>query len=240
MNRHLLFLMALLPVVLTSCYWNASVPNEPFSEQLAQLEKTSGEPTTVTEAYRLIDSVAVASPDSLPAMVRAFCRTLMAQQRSTEAASIAAYLWGVDATENPEIAARLLTSTLLPGTQAPAIRGLAPAGKQFAYTILLFHESACRTCQKLIGEIVQKYPLLCDLNVCVVSVSTDKDEKIWAEYATTLPWPDKLCDYQGFYSPNLEVWGVAATPTMFLVDGQGRVVNQYGTLEKIWELILKP
>ncbi len=122
-NRCLFALMVTLSsAVLVACAQNAS-DKEPFSRQLAQLEKTQGQ-ATVTEVCRLIDSLAVASPDSLSAMVRAFCRVLVAQQRTAEATSIAAYLWGVDAMETPEIASRLLTSTLLPGTVAlhnPAI-----------------------------------------------------------------------------------------------------------------------
>ncbi len=75
------------------------------------------------------------------------------------------------------------------------------------------------------------------MGVRVVTVSTNTDEKAWTEYAATLPWPDKLCDYQGFYSPNMVVWGVAATPTLFLIDKQGKVIDQYGTMDEIWELI---
>lgn len=237
-SNYIFALATMLSVVVVSCRRGTSGDGDLFREYIARLEKTQEE-ATVAEACRLIDSVAVASPDSLPLMVRTFCRTLAAQQRTTEAAAIASYVWGIDAAENPEIASRLLTFTLLPGTKAPALAGVSPAGMQPNYTLLIFHESTCRTCQVMVEEIREKYRNLREQAVRVISVSTDKGEKAWVEYAATLPWPDKLCDYRGFYSPNMVAWGVASTPTLFLIDGHGKVVDQYGTLDGIWELIFK-
>ncbi len=193
--------------------------------------------SAAAEARRVIDSVATAAPENLRGLIFGICKALRDRGDVQTAASVAAYPYGVDAAQNGEIALRLLTSTLLPGSQAPAIEGLAPAAGQPAWTILLFHESACRTCQGLVWEIRERYRELLTLGVRVVTVSTDTNEKAWTEYAAMLPWPDKLCDYRGFYNPNMVAWGVAATPTLFLIDGKGKVVDQYGTTDEIWKVI---
>ncbi|WP_170254628.1 thioredoxin domain-containing protein [Phaeodactylibacter luteus] len=46
--------------------------------------------------------------------------------------------------------------------------------------------------------------------------------------------PDKQCDEQGMNGPNFTVYGVAAgTPTMFLLDAQGRIELRAASLEGI-------
>ncbi|MDR2816350.1 MAG: peroxiredoxin family protein [Proteiniphilum sp.] len=187
----------------------------------------------------LINRAASQSPAVLKSLVRELCLILKNSGDTQTATAIAAYPYGIDANERPDIAARLLTSTLLPGTKAPAIGRPAQSGEKHTATILLFYDSRCRSCQGIIDEITGKYPALRELGVRVISFSTDTDEQIFTEYSSRFPWPDKLCDYRGFYGPDIENYGVAATPTLFLIDREGIVTGQYDAPDDIWNVIFE-
>lgn len=221
----------LLAVILTAC---ARQP-ERFARSLEGMD--AGEALELSKAY--IDSIALHDPKILTAEIRDIVETFHSRGDREAAMQVASYPYGVDAAERPDIASRLLTSILLPGTKAPPIEGLAPAREKPKFTVLLFHESACRTCGAIVWELKQRYAELQMAGVRVVTVSTDTDAQVWTEYAAGLPWPDKLCDYRGFYSPAMTAYGVAATPTLFLIDREGVVTDQYGTPEELWSVIFK-
>ncbi|WP_170254631.1 hypothetical protein [Phaeodactylibacter luteus] len=45
--------------------------------------------------------------------------------------------------------------------------------------------------------------------------------------------PDKQCDEQGMNGPNFTAYGVTGTPTMFLLDAQGRIELRAISLDDI-------
>lgn len=186
----------------------------------------------------LIERTALQSPDILKPLSRELCLILTNSGEIQAATIVAALPYGIDAKENKEIALRLLTATLLPGAQAPPIAGL-PVGKgKYTATILFFYESRCRSCLSIAGKLKERYPALKERGVRVVSISTDSDETLFREYSEHLPWSDKLCDYRGFHSPTMERFGVAATPTLFLLDKEEVVSGQYDTPEEMWGILL--
>lgn len=241
MNRWLTYLFVLTAATFAGCGGGRDGRGtaNPYAEIAARVAAQATPDAVLAETRRALDSLAAASPESLRPTVQAICRALVDAGRKTEAASVAALACGIDGGENPEIASRLLTSILLPGTKAPPIAGLLPAREKPKFTVVLFHESACRTCGTIVWELKQRYAELQMAGVRVVTVSTDTDAQVWTEYAAGLPWPDKLCDYRGFYSPAMTAYGVAATPTLFLIDREGVVTDQYGTPEELWSVIFK-
>jgi len=186
---------------------------------------------------KLFGRAAKEMPGLLKPLVADICRILKTRGAKHIAEVVAALPYGIDSKKNPEIASRLLTSTLLPGTPAPPIAGLAPAPEKPEYTLVLFHESACRTCGNIIWELKNHFSDLRSAGVRVVTVSTDTDPQVWEEYAATLPWPDRLCDLRGFYSPPMVAYGVPATPALYLIDRAGKVVDQFAAFAEVWELI---
>lgn len=238
-TRYIKGCFLLLAVLLTGAIFFSCgrVPTDPYSGIVQRIVGQTTPDGLLTETGLALDSLAAASPEALRPTVQAICRALVDAGRHPEAVSVASLVFGVDEAENTEIAARLLTSILLPGNPAPPISGLAPAQNEPKFTVLLFHESACRTCGDIIWNIKQRYGELQNADVRVVTVSTDTDEKVWMEYAEGLPWPDKLCDHRGFYSPAMIAYGVAATPTLYLIDGTGKIVDQYAEFDQIWERI---
>jgi peroxiredoxin len=221
----------------TACGDPHPVASDPFAPVAARVVSAVSPEGSLAETKRILDSVVIASPDSLRPVVQAICRALVDAGRKTEAIHVAALVYGIEVSGQEQISLRLLTSILLPGTKAPEIDGLVPSAKQHTFTVVLFHESTCRTCQDMIWELKEQYQELQKSGVRIVTISTDTDPKTWDEYAATLPWPDKLCDYKGFHTPDMDTYGVASTPTMFLVNDKGVVVDQYGTVKEILKVL---
>lgn len=189
-----------------------------------------------------IDSLAQSDSENLKPEIQAICEALAARGDREAAMRIAVYPYGFDPDERPDIAERLLTSTLLPGKQAPEIQYPGPFGMQALrpgsdgkYTVLFFYESTCRSCQGMIGYLTGHYQDFRKAGVRIVTLSSDQDGKRFEEYAEQFPWPDKLCDLRGYGGQNFIRYGVAATPTLFLIDRKGTVVGQFATPEEIGE-----
>ena len=66
----------------------------------------------------------------------------------------------------------------------------------------------------------------------VLSIASDEDEHIFSSRAASLPWTEKWYDSRGFYSPDFENYGVASTPTLVVVNPDGRIAGSYHTLEE--------
>jgi peroxiredoxin len=193
------------------------------------------------QCERLLGRVAREYPARFKPLVADICRALKARGAGAAAAAVAVLPHGIDAAQYPAIAARLLVATLLPGQKAPALvsgssRVPAPGGDG-RQTILFFYASDCRACQAMISEMIERYDALQKARTRVITLSTDTNRELFAEYARKFPWDDKLCDLKGFSSPNMIAYGVAATPTLYLVDGKGTVAGQYETVDELWEVI---
>jgi peroxiredoxin len=216
--------------------YESTLWNECLSEWISSYSEME---STIESSEMLINRVILQSPATLKPLIRDLCRILKNRNELQAAATIAAYPYGVNANERPDIAERLLTSALLPGTKAPAIEGMEQSKEKYTATILFFYESRCRSCQGMIIEMINKYSALQQKGVRIISLATDTNEQTFTEYSSRFLWPDKLCDYRGFDSPNMKNYGVAATPTLFLVDREGVVTDQYGTLEEIWNIVFE-
>lgn len=198
------------------------------------IDSFAAKDSLVEESKQLLERTAKESPFVLKPLVRALCRILYSKGAVQPAATLAAYPYGIDASDSPVIAQRLLVSTLLPGKQAPKIQGLRYDQQRYEGTILLFYETACRSCQQIINTLTVKYDELSNKRIRIISISTDIRQKEYLEYAIKFPWVDVLCDYRSFNGPNVINYGVAATPILFLIDKKGMVIDQYGSVEEIF------
>jgi hypothetical protein len=180
-------------------------------------------------------------PGQFKPLVAEICRALKGRGAAQVAGTVAALPYGIDAVRYPGIAARLLVATLLPGQKAPALVGrLSRPGDGGRWTILFFYASDCRTCQGIASDLIERHDDLQKARARVIALSTDTDGELFAEYARKFPWEDKLCDRKGFDSPNMVAYGVAATPTLYLIDGKDVVVGQYDTVEEVYDVIFNP
>ncbi|MDR0428951.1 MAG: thioredoxin family protein [Tannerellaceae bacterium] len=135
------------------------------------------------------------------------------------------HAWNV---ENEFLKRILAAEKLKPGNPAPLITGL-PDGQTGGITLLLFYESGCDACMTELEELKKQYARLHRSGIRVVTVSADTDERVYAYHSRSFPWPDTLCDYNGFAGENFTHYAIIATPTVFVI-GNGIIIGSYYTL----------
>lgn len=186
----------------------------------------------VKDSKRLIDRLEKQSPKDIEVFIKAIANSNVLAQYPNVGASIVAYPYGIDVSsdEYSEIATRLLVSTRLPGNIAPEIEGLQQQ-QGVNSTLVLFYDGGCGICQNLLDELDLNYDKLRAKGVRVVTISADVDQDAFEKKIAKYPWVDKLCDYQSFNGINFKRFGIAATPTMFLINKDGVVVDQFSNLK---------
>lgn len=186
----------------------------------------------VKDSKRLIDRLEKQSPKDIEVFIKAIANSNVLAQYPNVGASIVAYPYGIDVSsdEYSEIATRLLVSTRLPGNIAPEIEGLQQQ-QGVNSTLVLFYDGGCGICQNLLDELDRNYDKLKAKGVRVVTISADVDLDAFEKKIAKYPWVDKLCDYQSFNGINFKRFGIAATPTMFLINKDGVVVDQFSNLK---------
>lgn len=181
-------------------------------------------------AARMLDA---GKEKQLEEMLRIVATLLQEHGMNDAAAVTAAAVMGIDV--DPacpgDIARRLLTRLLLAGKKAPRLSHTVPLVAS-GPTLLLFYETDCPNCEAVLRDLCGFYTTLKDRGVRVLSIASDEDEHIFSSRAASLPWTEKWYDSRGFYSPDFENYGVASTPTLVVVNPDGRIAGSYHTLEE--------
>jgi peroxiredoxin len=121
------------------------------------------------------------------------------------------------------------------GDKAPKLDGEVPVN-----ALLIFYESGCTHCQHQLAELTQHYSEITEKGIRVISISTDESKEVYEYHSKAFPWPDKRCDFQGFKGENLKNYGVVGTPTIYLIDEKGIIIDRQPRLENIKALNLYP
>ncbi|GHT69969.1 hypothetical protein AGMMS50239_37610 [Bacteroidia bacterium] len=119
------------------------------------------------------------------------------------------------------------------GNKAPALNGEIPTN-----ALLIFYESGCQHCQHQLAEIAEYYPRIVEKGIKVISISTDESKEVYDYHSKNFLWPDKLCDFKGFKGENLINYGVVGTPTLYLIDENGIILDRQPRLDDIKALNL--
>lgn len=214
---------------------------EPFIQAWVNMfKKDASQEFSVAEftytTKMLIDRISIDSPETIKELIRVMSDILINMKQQKSAACVAAYSQGVNITvdEDSEIAMRLLTAVMLPGNKAPDINGIKCTEEDSLpkKKLVVFYSSNCKECESLLSDVVNYYIDLSEKEVSVISISSDKDSQSYDKYARTFPWTDKLCDYKSYSGENFKNYGVAAVPTMYLIDSNGITIGQYNTLKE--------
>ena len=101
------------------------------------------------------------------------------------------------------------------------------------YSLLIFYQSGCGPCEDLMMDLQQKYQSLKEKEVRVITISADEGELLYKNTSRDYPWQDKYCDFEGKQGINFKNYGVIGTPTMFLLDSEGIIVEKMATIEQL-------
>jgi peroxiredoxin len=105
-----------------------------------------------------------------------------------------------------------------------------PEGKNGV--LLIFYETGCEFCSHELKQIREHYADLQQKGIRVISIASDTDRKVFESWAKDFPWSDKLFDGKGFLGENFKNYAVLGTPTLFVVDKEGKIAGRYATLEE--------
>lgn len=128
----------------------------------------------------------------------------------------------------------LAMASTAPGNPAPPISGI-DGFSNGNETLLVFYESGCTSCQELIKNLKAQYNFFAEKNIRIISIAADTSDEAFKDYSKDFPWTDKVCDLEGYNGGNFKTYGVLATPTIFLLDNNDKIVNRFSTLNSLIE-----
>jgi len=120
-----------------------------------------------------------------------------------------------------------LEDLLSPGNQAPKLFLPDSTAMTPTNSLVIFYESDCGNCVNELEQLKGNYAVLQERKIQVISISADTDEAIYKNNADTFPWKQKLCDFKGFDGVNFRNYAVVGTPTIFVIDGKGKITGRY-------------
>jgi hypothetical protein len=99
-------------------------------------------------------------------------------------------------------------------------------------TLLFFYDSDCGLCQNELHQLIERYELLKENNIRVISIAADVDKNLFEGTAQKVVWKDNFCDFKGFEGENFVRYGVVGTPTLILIDNESVVRGRYARLSE--------
>lgn len=121
----------------------------------------------------------------------------------------------------------------------PEIVGLKPDKQVYSKTLIAFHDSDCNSCVNEMFRLEVIYPQLKEKGIRVVSIAADTNQKHYEEATKNFPWPDKLCDFQGFMGSNFSNFNIIASPSFYIIDEDGKLSGIYFNISDIEKYIQK-
>ncbi len=91
------------------------------------------------------------------------------------------------------------------------------------YTIVVFGANWCPKCSEDLPAITNLYPLWKDHGMEVIFVSLDEDQASYESFVRNFPFIS-ICDYKKWNSPIVQDYYIFATPTMYLLDRNRKIL----------------
>jgi len=101
------------------------------------------------------------------------------------------------------------------------------------YSLLVFYKSGCGPCEETMRGLQENYLNLVSKEIKIISIAADTDEQVYKNTAAPFPWKDKFCDFKGTSGINFRNYAVIGTPTMFLLDSKGLIIEKIATVEQL-------
>ena len=109
------------------------------------------------------------------------------------------------------------------------------AQKGMQKTLLVFYESGCGPCQELMQQLPANYETLKKIGIDVIAIASDQNEQVFKNTSANFPWQRTFCDLHGKDGQNFKNYAVVGTPTMFLVDKNGKIERKLASFLELIE-----
>jgi len=103
---------------------------------------------------------------------------------------------------------------------------------QSTYKVVIFGASWCFKCTEELSQLLSLYKKWKLKGVEVVFVSLDTDETIFKEFSSVFPFVS-MCDYKKWDTQAVEDYYVFASPTLFLLDKNQKIILRPNSVKQI-------
>lgn len=114
-----------------------------------------------------------------------------------------------------------------PDFESPDTNGIPVriSSAQTPYTLLLFWSTECPHCLDMLPKVKAVYEAQNPKRMEIISIAIDTSRAAWIQVTREeqLPWIN-LSDLRGFNSPAADLYNIYATPTMFLLDREKKII----------------
>jgi thiol-disulfide isomerase/thioredoxin len=155
------------------------------------------------------------------------------EQFGWEKAELMIARYAASTTRSPDTTFNLMEraiaqSKLKIGSKAPTLNGEVPTN-----ALLVFYESGCGHCKTQLDYIAAHYSEFTAKGIRVYSISIDENRDVYEYHSKDYPWPDKLCDFKGISGDAPTNYAIIGTPTIYLIDKDGIILDRQ---TRIWDI----
>jgi thiol-disulfide isomerase/thioredoxin len=101
------------------------------------------------------------------------------------------------------------------------------------YSLLVFYRSGCGPCEETMHDLQENYTDLTAKGIRIITISADTEEEVFKNTSSQLPWVDNYCNLEGATGANFKNYAVIGTPTMFLLDSKGIIIEKIATVQQL-------
>lgn len=106
------------------------------------------------------------------------------------------------------------------------------SGIKSKYRLVVFGASWCLKCTEELSELLRLYPKWRSKDVEVVFVSLDTDISVFKSFSSVFPFYSS-CDYKQWDAQAVKDYYVFATPTMFLLDTNQKIILRPNSINQV-------
>jgi thiol-disulfide isomerase/thioredoxin len=104
------------------------------------------------------------------------------------------------------------------------------------YTLLVFYKSGCGPCDDLMAGLASNYKNLTSKGIEIITIAADTEEAVFKNSTAQQPWAKKYCDFQGTNGINFKNYAVLGTPTLYLLNQKGIIIQKMHGLQELLDV----
>ena len=102
--------------------------------------------------------------------------------------------------------------------------------------VLVFYRSSCGSCETSLERLKIYYKNLVAKGLKIIALSDVTDKSDFQKIASGFPWTNICCDLGGINGINFKNYAVIGTPTMYLLNSKGTIIQKLATVEELLAL----